>query len=49
MTSQDLTLLISAIGAFFSVLGGGAKWLLSHIDDKALESAKRKEAARFKP
>lgn len=40
MTPQDLTLLIGAIGAFFAVLGGGAKWLLSHIDDKALEFAK---------
>ena len=46
MTPQDLTLLIGAIGAFFAVLGGGAKWLLSHIDDKALDSARREESAR---
>ena len=29
MTPQDLTLLIGAIGAFFTVLGGGAKALLA--------------------
>ena len=46
MTPQDLTLLIGAIGAFFAVLGGGAKWLLSHIDTKALASAQREESAR---
>ena len=46
MTPQDMTLLIGAIGAFFAVLGGGAKWLLSHIDDKALKSSVREEEAR---
>ena len=46
MTPADITLLIGAIGAFFAVLGGGAKWLLNHIDDKAMESASREESAR---
>lgn len=46
MTPQDVTLLIGAIGAFFAILGGGAKWLLSHLDAKANESAKREELAR---
>lgn len=46
MTPQDLTLLIGAIGAFFTVLGGGVKALLSHINSNALASAQREESAR---
>ena len=47
MTPESLTLLIGALGGFLVVLGGGAKWLLSHIDAKDKASALREAEARI--
>ena len=47
MNPADMTLLIGAVGAFFAVLGGGAKWLLSYIESRNKESADREQAARL--
>ncbi|CDS48913.1 hypothetical protein [Polaromonas sp. CG9_12] len=41
-----MVLLLGALGMFFGVMGGGAKWLLGHIDARAQESAQREELAR---
>lgn len=46
MNPQDAVVLLGALGVFFGLLGGGAKWLLGHIDAKAKESAQREEEAR---
>lgn len=37
---------MGAITAFFTILGGGAKWLLSHIEARTKEAASREEIAR---
>lgn len=46
MTPESLTLLIGALGGFFVVIGGGAKWMLSHLDAKDKASALRESEAR---
>jgi hypothetical protein len=46
MTPEGLTLLIGSLGAFFVVIGGGAKWMLSHLDGKDKASALRESEAR---
>lgn len=46
MTPESITLLIGALGGFFVVVGGGAKWLLSHLDAKEKASALRESEAR---
>jgi hypothetical protein len=46
MTPESITLLIGALGGFFVVLGGGAKWLLSHLDAKDQAAALRESEAR---
>jgi hypothetical protein len=47
MSPTDFTLIIAALGSFFAILGGGAKWLMSHIDAKAKESELRENEARI--
>ena len=46
MTAESVTLLLGALGAFFVVIGGGAKWMLSHLDAKDQASALRESEAR---
>lgn len=46
MTPESVTLLLGALGGFFVVIGGGAKWLLSHLDAKDAASALRESEAR---
>ena len=46
MTPESLTLLLGALGTFLVALGGGAKWLLSHINAKDIASALRELEAR---
>lgn len=46
MTPQDITLLLGAFGIFIGILGGGGKWLLSHIAANAAISEAREEKAR---
>ena len=46
MTPESLTLLIGALGGFLVVIGGGAKWMLSHLDAKDKASALRESEAR---
>lgn len=46
MTAQDITLFLGAFGVFIGVLGGGGKWLLSHIAANTLASETREQAAR---
>ena len=46
MTPQDITLLLGAFGIFIGILGGGDKWLLSHIAANAVASEVREEKAR---
>lgn len=46
MTPESLTLLIGALGGFLVVIGGGAKWLLAHLDAKDKASALREAEAR---
>lgn len=46
MTPESLTLLIGALGSFLVVIGGGAKWMLSHWDAKDKASALRESEAR---
>lgn len=46
MTAQDFPVFLGSIGTFLLILGGGSKWLLSHIDAKAIKSALAEERAR---
>ena len=46
MTPESVTLFIGALGGFLVVLGGGAKWMLSHLDAKDKASALRESEAR---
>lgn len=46
MTVESITLLIGALGTFLVVIGGGAKWMLSHLDAKDQASALRESEAR---
>lgn len=46
MAVESITLLIGALGTFFVVIGGGAKWMLSHLDAKEQSSALRESEAR---
>ena len=46
MTPESITLLIGALGGFFIVIGGGAKWMLVHLDAKDTASALRESEAR---
>lgn len=46
MSASDISTLLGAIGAFLVVAGGGAKWLLSHIEVLRLASEVRETAAR---
>lgn len=46
MTPESVTLLIGALGSFLLVLGGGCKWMLSHLDAKDKASALRESEAR---
>lgn len=46
MTPESITLLIGALGGFFVIIGGGAKWMLSHLDAKDQASALRESEAR---
>lgn len=46
MSIQDLVLLVGALGAFFAMLGGGARWLLSHIEERTKEASDREAVAR---
>lgn len=46
MTLESITTLVGALGTFMVIVGGGAKWLLSHIDAKEKESALREAQAR---
>ena len=43
---NDIVLLLSSIGGMFIILGGGVKWLLSHIDAKTLAAQKVELDAR---
>ena len=47
MTAESLTLLIGALGGFFIVIGGGAKWMLAHLDAKDKAAALRESEARM--
>ena len=46
MSPESITLLVGALGGFLVVIGGGAKWLLSHLDAKDNASARREAEAR---
>lgn len=46
MTAQDIPLLLGAFGTFFLILGGGVKWLLTHLDAKTKEMQLVEEKAR---
>jgi hypothetical protein len=46
MTPESITVLIGALGGFLVIIGGGAKWLLAHIDSKEKSSALRESEAR---
>lgn len=46
MTPESITLLIGALGGFFVVVGGGAKWMLTHLDSKDKASELREANAR---
>lgn len=46
MNVENITLLLGALGTFLVVIGGGAKWLLSHLDSKEQASALRESEAR---
>lgn len=46
MGTESIVLLLGALGTFFVVIGGGAKWMLSHLDSKDKASALREAEAR---
>lgn len=46
MTPENFPILVGSLVTFLLALGGGAKWLLSHIDAKAIKSALIEERAR---
>lgn len=46
MTAESITLLLGALGTLFVIIGGGAKWMLSHLDAKDKASALRESEAR---
>lgn len=46
MSAESVALLLGAIGTFFVIIGGGAKWMLSHLDAKDQASALRESEAR---
>jgi len=46
MNAQDITLLLGALGAFATVFGGGAKWVLTQINAYGKEASEREEKAR---
>jgi hypothetical protein len=46
MTPQDTPLILGALGAFFLTLGGGVKWLLTHLDARTKEMQLTEVAAR---
>ena len=46
MTPQEIPVFFGSIGALFVILGGGAKWLLAHIEAIATKSALAEERAR---
>lgn len=46
MTAQDISILMGAFGALLAILGGGAKWLLAHIDTKTVKFEEKEALAR---
>ena len=46
MSPESITLLLGALGGFLVIIGGGAKWMLSHLDAKDQASALRELEAR---
>lgn len=43
MSIESLVLLLGAVGSFLAVFGGGAKWLLNHMDEKSKEALRTME------
>lgn len=46
MGIESIIALLAAVGSFLAIFGGGAKWLLSHMDAKAKESSEKEQHAR---
>lgn len=46
MTPQDIAIIMGAFGTLLAILGGGAKWLLNHIDTKTKKFEDSEAAAR---
>lgn len=46
MSASDVSTLLAAAGGFLLVLGGGAKWLLAHIETLRLAAELKETAAR---
>jgi len=46
MNAQDIAVLLAALGAFATVFGTGAKWVMVQINSYGREAADREEKAR---